>query len=103
MLGNRPLATPPLAQVGSPSPSPNVRRIVLLKTRRITLAVLGACALTAALAVPATGQDSASSLIIKGGVKVVPGKSITDNQRFSPSVIRVTSGSTLRISNRSKT
>lgn len=65
--------------------------------------MLAAGALVAALAVPATAQNSASSLIIKGGVKVKPGESITDNQRFAPSVIRVRSGANLRIANRANT
>ena len=63
---------------------------------------LGATALAAAaLAVPAIAADT-KTITIKGGMTVKPGKSFTDNQRFSPLAGSVKSGSTISIVNKAK-
>ena len=70
---------------------------------RTTRAIgLGATALAAAaLAVPAIAADT-KTITIKGGPSVKPGKSMSDNQRFTPLAGSVKSGSTITIANKAK-
>ena len=62
------------------------------------IAVLGAAAVAgAAFAGPA---GAATTLTVKGGAKMVPGKYIQDNMRFTPLSRGIKSGSELTIKNR---
>ena len=65
------------------------------------LAVLsaGAIAASAAFAGPAAAQGG-NTITVKGGAKMRPGHSITDNMRFAPLNKTVKSGSTVTINNK---
>jgi plastocyanin len=66
-----------------------------------SLAVLGAGAVAASLAVAGTaGAQSGTTIVVKGGAVLKPGKAIIDNMRFTPLQKSVKSGSTVTINNK---
>lgn len=74
-----------------------------MTSRRTHLALFVAAALAGtAVAVPAIAQNGSAKIIIKGGAKMKPGKSITDTQRFTPLSATVKAGGTLTIVNKAK-
>ena len=68
---------------------------------KTALALLGtgAIAASAAFAVPA-GAQGGNTITVKGGAKMRPGHSITDNMRFAPLKKSIKSGSTVTINNK---
>jgi plastocyanin len=79
-------------------------------SRRLPLALLGAIALiagaigaTTASADKAETAQSSARIDVVGGVKVRPGVSVVDNQRFTPRNRTVSPGATITIRNRATT
>jgi plastocyanin len=74
--------------------------------RSITAAVaataaLGVCA--AGIAPAASAAAKPNQIVIKGNFKFRAGKGVSDNQRFTPRKLKVDSGATVTVKNRSKT
>ena len=66
-----------------------------------SIALLGAGAVAASLAVAGTaGAQSGNTITVKGGTVMKPGKAIIDNMRFTPLNKTIKSGSTVTIANK---
>ena len=74
-------------------------------TRRMTVALAATAALgVSALGVGAAGAATAKNRInIVGGASIKPGESVTDDQHFTPQVLTVKSGATVKLANKAKT
>jgi plastocyanin len=74
-------------------------------TRRMTVALAATAALgVSALGVGVAGAATAKNRIeISGGASIKPGKSVTDDQHFSPQNLEVKSGATVKLVNKAKT
>lgn len=71
----------------------------LIDTKSLALLGTGALVASAAFAGPAAAQGG-NTIVVKGGAKMRPGHSITDDMRFAPLRKTIKSGSTVTISNR---
>lgn len=64
---------------------------------RKTIACAAATALVGSALAVGPASAATKTLTIKGGEKFVPGKGVSDNQRFSPSVITLKKGDTIKV------
>jgi plastocyanin len=72
--------------------------------RRKSVALVATAALgLSALGVGAASAASKNRIDIVGGTTVKPGKSVTDDQRFTPQDLEVKSGATVKLANKAKT
>jgi plastocyanin len=73
-------------------------------TRRKTVALVATAALgVSALGVGVAGAATKNRIDIAGGTSMDPGKSITDDQHFTPQDLEVKSGATVKLVNKAKT
>src|SRR5215211_1247218 len=83
----------------------NLRGRDPLINRRLTVAVAATAALGLAAGASASTAAAAkkNQIVIRGKLDFRPGKGVSDNQRFLPHNLKVNSGATVTVKNKSKT